>query len=123
VFTDEPFGMARVGSGQHVGTGVAHALGSSIVDINGVLVADPAVVVLVVVPGEQPLAERSGVGEAAEAVGEVGPVLQRLELGFGVRVVVFDMGPGVVLVTPRSASRNATGLEAIDEPLSACTVS
>jgi hypothetical protein len=54
------------------------------VDVDRVVVADAGVVVLGVVPGEEALAERACVGEAAEGVGEVGPVLERLELGFRV---------------------------------------
>ena len=56
--------------------------------------------------------------------GEAGPVLQGLELRFGERVVVADVRAGECdWVTPRSASRNATGLEVIEEPRSAWMVS
>ena len=79
---------------------------------------------LEVVPGKKRAAESAGVLDAAEAVGEVRPVLERLELRFRERVVVGDVWPAeCVLVTPRSASSNATGLERIDEPRSACSVS
>jgi hypothetical protein len=37
----------------------------------------------------------AGVGEAGEAFGEAGRVLEGLELGFGVGVVVGDVGPGM----------------------------
>jgi hypothetical protein len=70
--------VAGVGGGQHVGTGLPDRLGTSIVDIDRVVVADARVVVLGVVPGEEALAERAGVSQAAERVGEVGPILQRL---------------------------------------------
>ena len=50
--------------------------------------ADPGVAVLVVVGGEEPLAERARVSQAAEPVREIGHVLQRLELRLGVRVVI-----------------------------------
>jgi hypothetical protein len=97
VFADEPFGVAGVGGGEHVGAGVAHGLGLSIVDVDGVVVADTAVVVLGVVPGEEALAERPRLLDGAEGVGEVGPVLERLELGLAVGVVVAGVRPGVRL--------------------------
>jgi hypothetical protein len=77
---------------------------------------------LCVVPAEELLAERPGVVDGAEPVGNARPILQRLELRLGVRVVIGDLGAGVGLGDPRSASRNATGLEVIEEPRSACTV-
>src|ERR1041385_2427907 len=53
--------------------------------------------VLLVVPLEELLAEGATVLDAAEAVWEVGPVLQGSELAFGIRVVVGDVGPAVSL--------------------------
>ena len=50
-----------------------------------------------VVPGEEGPAERAGVLERAEAVGELGPVLEGLELGLGEGVVVGDVRPAVGL--------------------------
>jgi hypothetical protein len=44
---------------------------------------DAAMVVLDVVPAEEVDAESASVLDAAEAVGEIGPILQRLELRFG----------------------------------------
>ena len=77
---------------------------------------DPRVTVLGVVPGEERAAEGPGVLDGAEAVGKVGLVLEGLELGLGERVVVGDVRPAVGLVTPRSASRKATGLAVIESP-------
>ena len=58
---------------------------------------EAAVVVLEVVPVEEVLAEASSVLRGAEAVREVRPVLQRLELALRVRVVVRDVGSRVGL--------------------------
>jgi hypothetical protein len=49
-------------------------------------------------------------------------VLEGLELALGLRIVVADVGAGGGLGDPRSASRNATGLEVLEVPWSACTV-
>ena len=56
--------------------------------------ADAGVAVLVVVPAEEPAAEGAGVLDGAEAVGEVGPVLEGLELALGERVVVASSAAG-----------------------------
>ena len=58
------------------------------VDISGGVQAEPAVVVLVVVPGEEFLAVCPGGLDRGEPGGEAGPVLEGLELRLGVRVVV-----------------------------------
>jgi len=54
-------------------------------------------VVLVVVPGEEPLAEEAPLLDRAEAAGELRAVLQRLELSLREGVVVGHMGPAVGL--------------------------
>jgi hypothetical protein len=48
------------------------------VHVDRVVVADPGVVVLVVVPGVEALAEGAGVLDRAESAGEVGAVLERV---------------------------------------------
>ncbi len=50
---------------------------------------------LVVVVHEEHLAERSGVFDAAEALGELRAVLERLELGLAERVVIAHMRAAV----------------------------
>ena len=50
---------------------------------------------VVVVVIEELGAERSGVFEVGEALGEARAVLQRFEVGFGVGVVVGDVGSAV----------------------------
>jgi hypothetical protein len=79
--------------------------------------------VLVVVPTKEPAAEGMRVLVAAEPVGELGPVLEGAELALAERVVVEQCGLECDLVTPRSASKNATGLATIGDPRSAWTVS
>ena len=58
---------------------------------------------VVVVPREELAAEIQGVFETAEAVGEFRPVLQRLELALGERVVVRDGRRLWDLLNPRVA--------------------
>ena len=88
VVADEPLRVGGVGLGEHGGPLLADGVGVPVVDVGGGVHADPGVAVGVVVPGEEPDQERAGVFEAAEPVGELGSVLQGLEMGFGVGVVV-----------------------------------
>ena len=79
---------------------------------------DAAVMMFVVVPGKELLAKGPCVFDAGEAVGELRPVLERLELALRERVVVGDVRPAVGLGDPQVASSRATGLEVIDGPRS-----
>ena len=56
---------------------------------------DPAVAMDGVVPSEELTAIQLGLLNGCEPVGEVGTVLQGLEYGFGERVVVGHMRPGM----------------------------
>ena len=85
---DEPFGVRPVCVGEHGGALVTDGLGGAVVDVGGSVQAQPAVVMIVVIPGEEGLAVPAGGLDGVEAAGEVGPVLQGLELGFAERVVV-----------------------------------
>ena len=85
---DEPVGVAGVRGAEDLGAHGADGLGSSIVDVDGVQPSDAGVVVLGVVPGEEPLAESSGVGDAAEGIRKIGAVLEGTEVRLAVRVVV-----------------------------------
>ena len=53
---------------------------------------DPGMAVLGVVPGEERPAEGDGGGDVFEAPREAGVILQGLELRFGERVVIADLG-------------------------------
>jgi len=86
-------GWAWVGGGQGLGAFGPDGCGASVVDVGGGVQAEPAVAVLVVVPGEEVLAVRPGGLDGREAR----PVLQRLELRLGVRGVVGDVRAGVGL--------------------------
>ena len=85
----------------------------------------PAWAVVMVVGVEELGAERAGSLDGGERPREARAVLQGLELRLAERIVVADLTRGRlwVLVTPRSASRSATGLEAMLEPRSAWMVS
>jgi hypothetical protein len=115
--------MRVIGGSQHHGAGAGDLLGAAVVHVGGGEQRDPAVVVLEVVPAEEALAERAGVLDRAEPVGKGRVVLERLELALGVGLSSGMCGRLCDLVTPRSASSMATGLEVIQVPRSACTVS
>jgi hypothetical protein len=120
---DEPLGVGGVGGVQHRASREGDLLGAAVVDVGRGEQADPRVAMLDVVPAEEALAEGAGVLERAEPVREGRVVLEGLELAFGVGVVVGDVRAGVALGDPRSASSMATGLEVMEVPRSAWTVS
>ena len=72
--------------------------------------ADAAVAVFVVVPAEELLAVSASIFDRAEAIGEVGPVLQGLELRLGVRIVVRDVRPAVGLGDLQIDQQRGNGL-------------
>ena len=90
-FADEPFRVFGVGGVEYAGTLVADGLGQAVVDVSGGMQAQPAVAMFIVIPTEEDLAVQSSFLDRAEPAGEVGPVLQRLELGLAERVVVGDV--------------------------------
>ena len=71
--------------------------GGSVMDGGGRHQADPAVAMIMVVPVEELLAVSASVFDRAEAIGEVGSVLQGFELRLGVRIVVRDVRAAVGL--------------------------
>ena len=73
--------------GEHGGASFDALLGAAVVHVGRPVEADAAVVVLVVIPGEEVDAVRAGVLDAAEALGKTGAVLEGLEPGLGVRVM------------------------------------
>ena len=100
VFADEPFGGGCVGLGQGGRAGCPNGGRVAVVDIGGGVHPNPGVAVLVVVPVVERDTEGSGLFQAGEAVGEIGPVLQGFELRFTEWVVVTDVRPGVGLGHP-----------------------
>ena len=86
-----------MGGGQHGGPCLEGCRGLAGVHDGRCQKPDTPVAVLLVMPAEEPAAEVESVVVAGEAVWEVGPVLQRLELALGEGVVVADMGSAVGL--------------------------
>jgi len=84
--------VGGVGGVQDPGAGGLDGGGAAVVDVGGGVQAESAVMMVVVVPGEEFLAVRAGGLDRAEPGGERRPVLQGLELGLGVRVVVRRAG-------------------------------
>ena len=80
--------MSAVGRLKHERTLVADLLGSAVMHVCWRQQAQPRVVVLIVVPVEEIDTETTRIFDAAEAFWKVRPVLERLELGFRIRVVV-----------------------------------
>ncbi len=72
---DEPLGMGGVGAVQDHGAGIDDLLGAAVVHVGRGQQRDPRVVVLVVVPAEEPLAEAAGVLDRAEPLREGGMLL------------------------------------------------
>ena len=100
--SDEAFGVELVGAVEHDLALVTHGFGVAVVNVEGGVEPDPGVTMLEVVPSEERLAVLRGVGE--------GPSLNGLS---------FDTwGRLWLLVTPSSASMNATGLATIGDPRS-----
>jgi hypothetical protein len=74
--------------------------------------------VVVVVVGEEDIAEGAGVFQEGKAAGEDRAVLEGLERRLGIRVVVRDVRPGMARVMFRSLSSWLTLFDVIDVPLS-----
>lgn len=89
---DKAFGIGNVGGEEHLIALLAGGLGQAVVDRSQGHQAQAGVIVLVVVPAEEGPGPGTGVLRGAEAVGEVGPVLEGLEVGLGVGVVVSGIG-------------------------------
>ena len=74
--------MSRVRRLEHAGTFQSHSLGAAGVHVRRRVEANSRMAVLVVVPAEEALAERTGMLDRAESVRKFGSVLERLELRF-----------------------------------------
>jgi hypothetical protein len=91
------FGVALIGLSEDLLSALDELLGPTVVEGLGGKQADAAVMVLGVVPGEEGLTGTAGVLNGAEALGELGPVLEGFEVTFREGVVVGDVGPAVGL--------------------------
>ncbi len=78
--------MGQVGGAEHGGSSGLDGFGPPVVDVGRHLQTDTGIAMFVVVPAKERLAVHPGRLDRGEAGGKVGPVLQRLELGLGVRV-------------------------------------
>ena len=76
----ESFGVCRESGIQGLGTLLEQGLSLAVVDCHRGHVADIAMAMAVVVPGEELLTVGARVFDGAEALREVGTVLERLEL-------------------------------------------
>ena len=72
-------------------------VGAAVVDRRRRQPVQARMIVNVVIPAEAVAAERLGILDTTEPFGESRSILQRFELGFGERIVVRDMRPGVGL--------------------------
>ena len=88
----EAFGVRGVGRGEHGRARRDALVGVAMVHVVGRQQAEAAVPVLGVVPGEERVAVGAGIVDRAEALREVRPVLQGLELRLREGVVVGDVG-------------------------------
>ena len=84
---DEALRVAGIRRGEGVRAGRPDLLGKSIVDIAGGVPGDAGMAMLMVVPPEERLGMSPGLLDAGEPVREVRPVLQRLELRLGKRII------------------------------------
>ena len=75
---DEAFGVGVVGGVQDLGASGLDGCGPAVVDVGGGVQAEPAVPVLVVIPGEEVLAVRPGGFDRGEPGGKRRPVFQGL---------------------------------------------
>ena len=85
---DEPLGVGRVGGVEDAGAVGVDGVRAAVVDRGGGHQADSGVAVVVVVVVEELAAEAAGVLDRVEPGRESGPVLERLELRFGVGLSV-----------------------------------
>src|SRR5664280_41403 len=97
---DEPFGVGGVRRVKDAGPFGVDGLGAPVVHVGRDVQPQTGVPVLVVVPAEEGLTVHASRFDRGEAGGEVGPVLQRLELGLGVWVVIAHVRSGVGLGDP-----------------------
>ena len=74
--------MCLIRGTKHLASGFLYVLRKSIVDGLRREQSDAGVMMLCVIPGKEDLAETPAILDAAEPIGEVRPVLERLELRF-----------------------------------------
>jgi len=90
---DESFGVFGIGVEQDDSALFSDRFGPAVVDVGGGMKSNARMTMIVVIPSEKSGTVGMGVFEAAEAIGEVGSVLEGPELRFTERIVITDMGP------------------------------
>ena len=120
----EAFRVKLISRIEHGLTFFSHPAGLAVVHHRRREQPHHGVAMFLVVPAKKSLTESTAVLDTAKAVREVRSILQGAKLTFRERIVVRDVRPTLcVFVTPRSASKKATGLDLIEVPRSACSVS
>ena len=121
---NEAFRVLAIGVEQDGAALFSDRFGSAVVDVGRGMKSNARVAMIVVIPRKKTSAVGPGVLVAAEAIGEVGSVLEGPELRFteyGLSLLTW--GRLCDLVTPRSASRWTTCLAIMGDPRSECRVS
>src|SRR5260370_39726383 len=90
---DEAFRVGGVRGVERIGPLLAGDFGGAVVNVRGRMKRQPGVAMFLVVPREEVLAVHTCRLDGGEPAGEVGPVLQRLELRLAERVVVGNARP------------------------------
>lgn len=93
--SDEALGIFSEGGVQNDLAGGMDGVGLAIMDLVRGHETDANVVVILIVPGEEAPAERLGVLDASEALGEIRLIFQGLEMAFREGIVVGGMGAAV----------------------------
>ena len=114
--------MRRIGRCEHNRPRRDAFLGQTLMHVSGRQEPEARMMMLGVVPGEEPVAVRAGILDRAKSLRKHRLVLQRLDCASEKGLSFETCGREWVFVTPRSASKNATGFEVIAEPRSAWIV-
>ena len=94
---NETFGMSPLSVEKYLAPSVGELFGATVVNVGRCHKSDARVSVLVVVVAEETAAEQSAVFGGTKTARKLRAVLQRLELGLGVGIVVRDVRSGVGL--------------------------
>ena len=87
----EAFRVANIGLVEHVLSLLDDLCGHAVMEHIRCQQGDSAVMVFMVIPGEESLAKGACVLDGAESVGELGPIFEGLELAFRIWIVIRDV--------------------------------
>jgi hypothetical protein len=119
---NEALGMRRVGGQARPIPGVQPRRGSAVVHVGRRQIPQATVMMRVVVPPEQRVADHPRILDRPETIGKLRPICERRELGFRRRIVVARARARGLAAMPRSVSSSATSLLRIGAPRSAWIV-